>query len=163
MIRRVVSGHDEAGNSMFASDDEVPAVLVPGANRAEIAVVWGSDSTQSYPDTGAMPIIDGVFPPPGGFRLVHLTMPVATGAAGDGGSAELSAELDRDEAGFHTTDTTDMGVVISGEIVMMLDDGAETVLRAGDTFVQSGTRHAWRNVGQVPVSLVVAVAGANRQ
>ena len=162
MIRRVVSGHDEAGNSVFASDDEVPAVLVPGANKAEIAVVWGSDSTQAYPDGGAVPTIGGVFPAPGGFRLVHLTMPVREGTAEAGGSAELSAELDRDEAGFHTTDTTDMGVVLSGEIVMMLDDGAETVLRAGDTFVQSGTRHAWRNDGDVPVSLVVAVVGANR-
>jgi quercetin dioxygenase-like cupin family protein len=42
---------------------------------------------------------------------------------------------------MHTTDTVDMEFVISGEIVLELDDGVETTLRAGDVNIQNGTRH----------------------
>jgi hypothetical protein len=38
----------------------------------------------------------------------------------------------------------DYGVVLSGEVVLVLDD-SETVLRAGDVAVQRGTSHRWEN------------------
>lgn len=46
---------------------------------------------------------------------------------------------------MHRTHSLDIGTVIYGEVVMELDDGAETILRAGDTVVQRGTIHAWHN------------------
>ena len=49
--------------------------------------------------------------------------------------------------GMHTTATIDFEVVLDGEIWLELDDGVEVHLRAGDTVVQNGTRHAWRNHG----------------
>jgi mannose-6-phosphate isomerase-like protein (cupin superfamily) len=51
--------------------------------------------------------------------------------------------------------------VLSGEVVCELDDGAEVTLRAGDTFVQNGTRHRWINRGSVPAVLFVALIGAH--
>ena len=43
---------------------------------------------------------------------------------------------------------------------MDLDDGVEVHLRAGDTVVQNGTRHAWRNHTDQPAVLAVFMAGA---
>ena len=64
--------------------------------------------------------------------------------------------------GMHTTDTVDYEFVISGEVVLELDDGAEVTLRPGDTVVQNGTRHAWRNRTSEPAVLVVVLVGAKR-
>jgi quercetin dioxygenase-like cupin family protein len=53
-------------------------------------------------------------------------------------------------------------VVLSGEVWLELDDGQLTHLRTGDTVVQNGTRHAWRNLGAEPVTLAVVQVGAAR-
>ena len=42
------------------------------------------------------------------------------------------------------TATLEFGLVIDGEITLVLDT-AEVTLRAGDTVVQRGTNHAWSN------------------
>ena len=45
---------------------------------------------------------------------------------------------------MHRTQSVDYGIVLSGEVVLVLDD-TETVLRAGDVVVQRGTNHRWEN------------------
>ena len=62
-------------------------------------------------------------------------------------------ELGGANAGFHRTDTTDFGVLLSGNMALELDDGAEVVLSPGDALIENGTRHRWRVVGDVPASL----------
>jgi len=44
----------------------------------------------------------------------------------------------------HRTQSVDYGIVLSGEVVLVLDD-SETVLRAGDVAIQRGTNHRWEN------------------
>ncbi|MEC7118185.1 MAG: cupin domain-containing protein [Actinomycetota bacterium] len=51
---------------------------------------------------------------------------------------------------------------MSGEVVLELDDGVEVTLKPGDTVVQNGTRHAWRNRTSEPAVLVVVLIGAKR-
>jgi quercetin dioxygenase-like cupin family protein len=46
---------------------------------------------------------------------------------------------------MHRTETVDYGIVVSGEITLLLDDGRESVLRQGDVVIQRGTDHAWAN------------------
>ncbi|KAK0612472.1 hypothetical protein B0T17DRAFT_620653 [Bombardia bombarda] len=46
---------------------------------------------------------------------------------------------------FHRTETIDLGVVFQGEMELTLDSGEKRILRVGDTVVQRGTLHAWRN------------------
>ena len=62
-----------------------------------------------------------------------------------------------------TTITIDFEYVISGEVWLELDDGKEVHLRAGDTVVQNGTRHAWRNKGSKPCRLVLCQIGVQRR
>jgi len=47
---------------------------------------------------------------------------------------------------MHRTQSLDFGVVVEGEMELVLDSGAVQHLYQGDTVVQRGTNHAWRNV-----------------
>ena len=69
---------------------------------------------------------------------------------------------DGDEPGMHRTDSTDFGVLLSGNIVVELDDGAELLLSPGDVLVENGTRHRWRVVGDVPATMASFLIGAHR-
>ena len=71
-------------------------------------------------------------------------------------------ELGGANAGFHRTDTTDFGVVLSGNLALQLDDGAEVSLSPGDVLIENGTRHRWRVVGDVPATLASFIIGARR-
>jgi quercetin dioxygenase-like cupin family protein len=73
----------------------------------------------------------------------------------------LSAHMEPAAPGMHTTATIDFEVVLEGEVWLELDDGKEVHLKAGDTVVQNGTRHAWRNHGTVPARLAVFLIGAH--
>src|SRR5262249_30435972 len=83
-------------------------------------------------------------PPPAGGVTVRFTE-MAPGAASP----------------MHRTETLDVGVVLSGETWLLLDDGSATRVGVGDAVVQRGTNHAWENRGDVPVRMVfVMVDGA---
>ena len=69
-----------------------------------------------------------------------------------------SLERPRDP-GMHRTRTIDYGVVLSGEIDMLLDD-SEIHLKAGDVIVQRGTNHAWVNRGDAPCQIAVILVDA---
>ena len=52
-------------------------------------------------------------------------------------------------------------MVLEGEVWLELDNGVEVHLKPGDTVVQNGTRHAWRNHGTETCRMVVFIAGAD--
>jgi hypothetical protein len=173
-VRRVVTGHDENGKAVFASDEEVDpttTALMPGT---EFHQLWNGDQPPTFPDDGSRPPTSTYFPAVGGFRFGWFTLPPAgtqPAADLDIGAAlnQLEADLpgllahnELDNPGMHTTDTIDFEVVLSGEVVLELDDGAEKVLRPFDTVVQNGTRHRWHNRGTEPAVLAVILLGAHR-
>ena len=49
---------------------------------------------------------------------------------------------------MHRTISLDYGVVIEGEVELVLDSGETRVLKRGDVAIQRGTMHAWRNMSQ---------------
>ena len=49
---------------------------------------------------------------------------------------------------LHRTLSCDFGVVLEGEIELILDSGETRLLKRGDVAVQRGTNHAWKNVSQ---------------
>ncbi|MEZ5219817.1 MAG: cupin domain-containing protein [Ilumatobacteraceae bacterium] len=170
--RRVVTGHAADGSSVIASDEVVEPTklsLLPGW---EFVRLWGADAPPRFPDDGSMPPHDQYFPPVGGFRFGLFTIPPDSVAdLGDvdfeSGFAEMEAALpgmaahmEPDSPGMHTTATVDYEFVVSGSVVLELDDGVEVTLRPGDTVIQNGTRHAWRNPGSEPCTVVVVLVGA---
>jgi hypothetical protein len=95
--------------------------------------------------------------PVGGFRFGFFSL-----EPGGGPSHDDDVAVDIGADGMHETDTVDMGLVVSGEIVLCLPDGSETVLRQGDTLVQNGTRHRWENRTTVPAVLAFFNVGSHR-
>ncbi|WP_274521192.1 cupin domain-containing protein [Rhodococcus rhodochrous] len=53
--------------------------------------------------------------------------------------------------------------MLSGILVLELDDGVEVELRPGDCVIQRGTRHAWWNRTNQPAALAAFMMGATRQ
>ncbi|WP_260755780.1 cupin domain-containing protein [Mycobacterium sp. SMC-8] len=174
-IRRVVTGHDASGKSVFVSDEKVaPRVpmLLPGS---EFTLLWGGNEAPRFPDDGSMPQWHTYFPPVGGFRFSMFTLPPHATATGDPSQIDAEAALadaeqklpgllgymDPEDPGMHTTDTIDFEVVLEGTVILELDDGAEVTLQPGDTVVQNGTRHRWRNPGDTPARLALFVCGAH--
>ncbi len=173
-VRRVVTGQVN-GKSIFVSDTHVEPITVPLMPGAEFHRLWGSDETPKLPTDGKEPSQRAYFPPANGFRWGFFTLPPAAepGTMADVDIPKALAELEEklpgmasymepDAPGMHTTVTVDFEVVLSGEVVLELDDGAEVTLKAGDTVVQNGTRHAWHNRGDVPVVIAVGIIGAVR-
>ena len=76
-------------------------------------------------------------------------------------AAERVAEvnLKPGDVAMHSTDTIDYAIVISGEIWMVLDDGAEVHLKQGDVVIQNGTKHAWRARSPEPCVMAFCMLG----
>jgi len=173
--RRVVTGHGADGQSRVASDTVVRPLTSPGLPGVDMLYLWGTDGPQTNPDDGSEPSWTQHFPPVGGFRFVSFTLPPADlPVPDDAGSEEAQAHARasfpglletyrEDQPGVHTSDTTDVAIVLSGEVVLGLTDGSTTVLHAGDTVVQNGTAHSWTNRSDTPVEMLFVLAGARRE
>lgn len=172
----MVTGHDLDGKAVVASDTQVDGLrpaLTPGI---EFHRLWGGDAAPSFPDDGVEPDYRTYFPAVGGFRFAMIVVPAASDVSGDriedlgAAFAEFEAALpglaghmEPDAPGMHTTSTIDFEVVLEGDVWLELDDGVEVHLRPGDTVVQNGTRHAWRNHGDSPARLAVFIVGAHHE
>jgi hypothetical protein len=156
-IRRLVSGHNAEGKSIFLSDTTVSP---PGNRRtaAGTAVVelWQTD-TMPADNTGDKDPTDHPFrlpPPPNGTvcRVVEYPPDQQRFAAmsGKDWAADAATQGYKRDAGnarhggFHKTDTIDYAIVIEGEIYALMDEG-EKLMNTGDFLIQRGTSHSWAN------------------
>jgi mannose-6-phosphate isomerase-like protein (cupin superfamily) len=158
-VRQVVTGHDGKGHAVIARDEQLDAMPIPGIG--EIVSLWSADEPATYPDAGNNPAAPALFPPVGGIRFVIASYSPEFDVVASPPTPEVHIE-DGDEPGRHRTDTTDFGVILSGNVVLELDDGAEVLLSPGDVVVENGTRHRWRVVGDVPATMAVCLIGAHR-
>ncbi|KUJ14264.1 uncharacterized protein LY89DRAFT_686764 [Mollisia scopiformis] len=58
---------------------------------------------------------------------------------------------------MHRTVSLDYGVVLEGEVELVLDSGETKLMRRGDVAVQRGTNHAWRNASQEKLARMLYV------
>jgi quercetin dioxygenase-like cupin family protein len=151
-FRRVVTGHNAQGKSVFVLDGPAPHVHAAGRSGVRVTELWETRSTPAD-NTFAGDPTDRPFriaPPAGGsvFRIIEYP-PDAALSEQPGerfralGAEEVATPGGR-HAGFHRTETIDYVVVLSGEIYALMDEG-EVYLKAGDVVVQRGTSHAWSN------------------
>jgi len=171
-IRRVVTGHDRNGKAVFASDVEVEPITLALLPGMEFYRLWGSDKPRRFPDDGSAPVQHNYFPPVGGFRFGLFTLPPDSSRLQslDEPAAirefneklpGLGEHLEPDHPGMHRTATIDYEFIVSGRCVLELDAGVKRELRSGDTVIQNGTRHAWRNPYDEPCVIVVVLIGAH--
>ena len=173
-VRRVVTGHTSDGKATIASDTKVEDITVDIAPGWEFNRLWGADNKATFPDDGSPRPYSTYFPPNEGFRFLIFTVPPRSETTQEDFDRKkalieleeklpgLADHLEPDAPGMHTTDSIDFDYVISGEVWLELDNGEEVHLKAGDTVVQNGTRHAWRNKSTEPCRIVVCLIGARR-
>lgn len=163
--RRIVTGHNESGQSVFVSDGPAPNLLQPGSTANvglfNLWVVPGMPASYSgNADTATADAKITLSPPTGGavFRIVEL--PPDSQRAWDKqrevfksyGNPEALDQSTPRHPGFHKTESIDFAVVLEGEVWALMDVG-ETLMRAGDTLIQRGTNHAWSNRTEAPVRI----------
>ncbi|MBO2453745.1 cupin domain-containing protein [Actinomadura barringtoniae] len=173
-IRRVVTGHDSEGKARLVDDGAVEPITSEWMPGYAAYRVWGRDERATFPDDGSPRGAEAYYPPRDGSRfMVNLIPPGEPVVSPELDTAAALAEVERkmpgamaamelDSPGMHTTDSLDYVVVVSGEVTLEVDDGEQTVLRAGDVVVQNGTRHAWRNNGTEACVIVGVAVGADR-
>src|SRR5271165_5410946 len=138
-VRRIVTGHDQNGKAIVATDERLTAV--PRLNRPHISgcEIWSTDSMPA--DNSA--VADAV--QRAGF--VKRYNYVGTGQ----GTVIRVTEFAPGAPKFmHRTETVDYALLLSGECDLELDSGEVAHLKPGDVVVQRGTMHAWVNNGTTP-------------
>jgi len=166
-VRRIVTGINDAGHSVIASDSLMPAAEFRPGDRLR-AGMWVTDSAPASnlsPDPCPDGVITKVAPEHRGgvvFRITEIQP--------DSGSAPQVSELQSRGAhttpersakhhGFHMTDTIDYAICLEGEVWAVLDEG-ETLMKAGDVLIQRGTYHAWANRSDRPARMAFILIDA---
>jgi len=161
-VRRVVTGHDAQGRAVFLEDGPVPRVQRIGGPQGPLFFeIWNTQATPAPIDRASgEPTEPGIqlAPPKGGTRIRvleilpedesvgALTPEQAKAHFAEVGAADASSHSGSGSrhAYMHRTETVDYGIVLEGEITLILDVG-ETIVRAGDIVIQRGTNHGWAN------------------
>jgi len=161
-FRRIVTGHDAQGRSVILEDGPPPRVARIGGERGPLFYeIWNTRESPARIDRASgEPPEDGIIlaPPKNGTRIRVLEVPpedpsfaTITPEEARAHFAEVGAADAASHTGsgsrhpfMHRTETIDYGIVLEGEITLILDEG-ETVCRAGDIVIQRGTNHGWAN------------------
>jgi quercetin dioxygenase-like cupin family protein len=141
--RRVVTGHNAQGVGVLVCDGPPPAArtVSDGATFHDLWVTALSPAPITATEPEPIRAGERLGPPDSGTRVRICDMPPGL------------------RSPMHRTESVDYGVVLAGEITLVLD-GAETVLHAGDVAIQRGTEHAWENRSRAPARMLfVLVAG----
>ena len=161
-IRRIVTGHDAEGRAVIQEDRPVPRVQRIGGEHGPLFFeVWNTQEVPARIDRASgEPAESGISlaPPKNGTRIRVLDIPpddeslealsaeqakahFAEVAAADASSHGAGGSR---HAFMHRTETVDYGIMLEGELTLIMDVG-ETVVRAGDIVIQRGTNHGWAN------------------
>jgi mannose-6-phosphate isomerase-like protein (cupin superfamily) len=158
-IHRVVTGHDPDGKAIIASNGPLAAIVelaaIPGMIFHE---VWETRATPAPVDNCADPTTGPMMhgAPKNGTRIRFVDLPPDTNylAEADTRMKALFEEVNNVEGlttksnsphpMMHRTESIDYGIVIEGELTLILDD-TEVPLKPGSVVIQRGTNHAWAN------------------
>ena len=88
--------------------------------------------------------------------IAENTRPAASNSAG-GVAFRVTETLPGQGSPMHRTCTVDYGIIVHGEIDLILDSGETQRLKAGDTFVQRATMHRWSNPSTTETCRMVGV------
>ncbi len=171
--RRIVT-ENVNGKSVLQTDEHMQAYEFKTVPGYEHTLIWINPTIPDLSkEQGFDRYPDSVVPGPGGTSLHFVTFPpdsIFADPSFDGAAARdealsrlrgLADYFEQEDPGMHKTNTVDYAVVYEGEIWLELD-GSETLhLKRGDVVVQNGTRHAWRNKGTKPVTMLFFLSGAS--
>ena len=174
-VRRIVTGHDDHGKSIFTEDAAAPSVHTnPRRVGYHLTNLWMTDQTPCLVGNEADPTTRPLtLEPPKNGTVVRI---VEFGPEGEwtkdldgSGAKEAFGAMGTDKAStykpgghplMHRTESVDYALVLEGEIVIVLDD-SERLMKQGDFLVERGTSHAWANRSAKPCKMLfVLIDGA---
>jgi mannose-6-phosphate isomerase-like protein (cupin superfamily) len=169
-VRRVLTGHDADGESMFLMDGLAPNVkemtAMPGLALTALWETRGAPArNEGSADNADRPV--QLEPPANGTILRIVEFPPDSawrgrtdGRAGfDSIGAGHAQDAHSSDPMMHKTASVDYIIVLKGEIYAIMDKG-ETLLKAGDILVQRGTKHSWSVRGNEPCIIAAVLVSA---
>jgi hypothetical protein len=169
-IRRVVTGHDRNGKSVFIADSKAPNVLeMKSMTGVALTDLWRTTRSPAS-NGGNRDAATGKIrlePPENGTILRIVEFPPDTAwrksANAKAAFASIGAGAAPDHASsdpmMHATATVDYIIVLKGEIYAILDKG-EKLLKQGDVLIQRGTNHSWSVRTKTPCVIAAVLVGA---
>ena len=142
---RYITGHDDNGLSIFTTSQE-KAVYEEINPEMEFFVAYTNNFKPDMNDSADLEhyrkVSEGPQPP--------LTLPGGT-------VLRVCNFAPGSTTAMHRTTSLDYGIVLEGEVELVLDSGEVRLLRSGDIAVQRGTMHAWRTQSKDKWSRMVFV------
>jgi hypothetical protein len=174
-VRRIVTGHDARGRSVFASDAPSPHVMtLQGIPTFGVTEIWATDATpadnRKAKDPCKVPVqlappkrgtvVRVVEFPPDKHWIASADRDKAFASMGRSGAQALAHDASASRHPMmHRTKTIDYAIVLEGEIWALMDVG-EKKMQASDVLVQRGTNHAWSNRSNKPCRIAFVLIDA---
>ncbi|WP_321969191.1 cupin domain-containing protein [Paraburkholderia tropica] len=170
-VRRLVTGSRADGSSYLVDESGASANPVKGLPGLIFHEVWRTSCAPSplnatidaaaplrlSPETGGTVIRVCDIPPDAALHGPDVDIEAHFAEIGmvrpEGHRAAARHAL------MHQTDTIDYGILLDGELWLVLDE-SETRLSPGDVVVQRGTRHAWSNRSERPARIAFILIDA---
>lgn len=175
-FRRIVTGHDADNKAIISSDaPPVRTYMVGGPKGATFYEIWSTLQTPALignepgePEEAGLVLA----PPKAGTRIRVIDFPAESEEIRNLSKEEAHKHFrsmgdeQASNAGegaphplMHRTETIDYGIVLEGELTLIVDRG-ETTIKAGDIVIQRGTNHAWANRSDKPCRVAfILIAG----
>jgi len=142
-IRRIVTAHDASGKSVASGDGIIESSSGKiDKNISAVDIWWTRSVPADVAGHDASKEPSPGMPTPGGTLLKVLEIAPGTKPV------------------MHKTETLDYALVLDGEIDMLLDDGVQVHMKAGDILIQRGTIHGWTNRGDKPCRMAFVLIDA---
>ncbi|EEH33195.1 cupin 2 [Paracoccidioides lutzii Pb01] len=149
-VRRIVTGHTPSGKAVIDSDtrltpyDPMSSDCSPATtDKLGFTTLW---RTESFPAKVDGPWID----------LHGTQIPLADSI----GTTIRMVDFPPGPGFMHRTLSIDFGIVLSGEIILELDNGVKTILKKDDIVVQRSTIHSWSNSTSKPARMLFSMLPA---
>ena len=169
-IHRVVTGHDADGKAVVVSNGALPTVRdLVSVHGMIVHEVWETRSSPPIVGNGEDPTLGPLrHPAPENGTLIRfLDFPPDETYLSDDETPErmkllfeefsnpegLTTKPDSPHPMMHRTEAVDYGIVIEGEMTLILDD-EEVRLKPGSVVIQRGTNHAWANRSGKPCRML---------
>lgn len=133
-VKRVITDHDNEGKAIFSKTIPEPLPWQELADGARFSLAY---ATNQFPVQLSQEVDVSTYSHYLS-NLPSITIP--------GGTVLRFVDMMPGALSpMHRTVSLDYGVVLEGEVALVLDSGEERLLKRGDVAIQRGTNHAWRN------------------
>ena len=149
-VRRIVTGHDDNGKAIVASDERMAGVSGRGRDYISRCEIWSTDRMPVDNSEAAAAAQRA------GFVVRHNYV-----GSGQGSVIRITEFAPGAPKFMHRTETVDYAILLSGECDLELDDGKTVHMTQGDIVVQRGTMHAWVNNGSQPCTFAFILIDAD--